>query len=82
MKLPRGGTIRVVAYETENAYCVTVVDDGVGFDTQALLDDRKHVGLRNISERLKVMVKGSLDIKSTPGVGTEVLITIPKEAQR
>jgi sensor histidine kinase YesM len=82
MKLPRGGTIRVVAYETENAYCVTVVDDGVGFDTQALLDDRKHVGLRNIRERLKVMVKGSLDIKSTPGVGTEVLITIPKEAQR
>ena len=81
MKLPRGGTIHVVAYETDTAYCVSVVDDGVGFDTGVLLDDRKHVGLRNIRERLKVMVKGTLDIESTLGVGTKVLITIPKEVQ-
>ena len=81
MKLPRGGTIRVVAYETDTAYCVSVVDDGVGFDTGALLDDRKHVGLRNIRERLKVMVQGTLDIESTQGVGTKVLITIPKEVR-
>ena len=55
---------------------ISVKDDGVGFDTSVIQDDRKHVGLRNIRERLKVMVKGSLDIKSTPGVGTEVLITM------
>ena len=79
MKLPRGGTINVVAYETETAYFVSVVDDGVGFDTGMLFDDRKHVGLRNIRERLKVMVRGTLDIESTVGVGTKVLITIPKE---
>ena len=82
MKLPRGGTIHVVAYETDAAYCVSVVDDGVGFDTGALLDDRSHVGLRNIRERLKVMVNGTLDIESTPGVGTRVLITIPKEGRQ
>jgi signal transduction histidine kinase len=81
MKLPRGGTINVVAYETDNAYCVSVVDDGAGFDTGALLDDRKHVGLRNIRERLKVMVDGTLDIESKPGFGTKVLITIPKEVR-
>jgi sensor histidine kinase YesM len=81
MKLPRGGTINVVAYETDNAYCVSVVDDGAGFDTEALLDDRKHVGLRNIRERLKVMVDGTLDIESKPGFGTKVLITIPKEVR-
>ena len=82
MKLPRGGTIHVVAYETDAAYCVSVVDDGVGFDTGTLLDDRSHVGLRNIRERLKVMVNGTLDIESTPGVGTRVLITIPKEGRQ
>ena len=81
MKLPRGGTIHVVAYETDTVYCVCVEDDGVGFDTGALIDDRKHVGLRNIRERLKVMVNGTLEIESTPGVGTRVLITIPKEVQ-
>ena len=79
MKLPRGGTIHVVAYETDDAYCVFVEDDGVGFDTDTLLDDRKHIGLRNIRERLKVMVNGKLDVESELGIGTKVLITIPKE---
>ena len=79
MKLPKGGMIHVVSYETETAYCISVEDDGVGFDTSALLDERKHVGLRNIRERLKVMVNGTLAIESTIGKGTKVLITIPKE---
>ena len=79
MKLQKGGTIRVVSYETDAYYGVTVEDDGVGFDTDVLLDERKHVGIRNIRGRLKAMVNGSLEIESTQGVGTKVLITIPKE---
>ena len=82
MRLPKGGTIRVVSYETETDYCISVVDDGVGFDTNALMDDRKHVGLRNIRERLKVMVNGTLEIESTIGAGTKVKITIPKEVRK
>ena len=82
MKLPKGGTIKVVSYETETDYCVSVVDDGIGFDTDALIDERKHVGLRNIRERLKVMVNGKLEIESTIGVGTKVLVTIPKEDRK
>ncbi len=80
MKLSHGGTIRVVTYETERDYCVLVEDDGMGFDTNMLIDERKHMGLRNIRERLKVMVGGKLEVESTVGVGTKVLITIPKEA--
>ena len=82
MKLPRGGTIHVVSYETDTDYCISVVDDGVGFDTSVLIDERKHVGLRNIRERLKVMVNGKLEIESTVGVGTKVLVTIPKEVNQ
>ena len=82
MKLPMGGTINVVSYETDTDYCISVVDDGAGFDTSALHDDRKHVGLRNIRERLKVMVNGTLEIESTVGVGTKVLIRIPKEESK
>ena len=81
MKLPKGGTINVVSYETDTDYCISVVDDGVGFDTGAVLDDKQHVGLRNIRERLKVMVNGTLEIESTVGEGTKVLITIPKEVE-
>ena len=79
MKLSKGGTIRVVSYETESHYCVSVEDDGVGFDTDVLLDERKHVGIRNIRGRLKAMVNGTLEIESRIGIGTTVLIKIPKE---
>ena len=82
MKLPKGGTIHVVSYETDNHYCVSVADDGAGFDTSELLDERKHVGIRNIRGRLKAMVGGTLEIESTVGVGTKVLITIPKEVHK
>ena len=54
----------------------------VGFDTSKLLDEKKHIGIRNIRDRLKGMVGGTLDIESTPGVGTKVLITIPKEGEK
>ena len=82
MKLPRGGSIHVASYETDTDFCISVVDDGVGFDTNALLDERKHVGLRNIRERLKVMVNGTLEIESTVGVGTKVTIIIPKGGRK
>ena len=82
MRLTKGGTINVVSYETDTDYCISVVDDGVGFDTSVLIDEKKHMGLRNIRERLKVMVNGTLEIESTVGVGTKVLVTIPKEERK
>ena len=82
MKREKGGTIRVVSYETDTHYCVTVEDDGVGFDTGAVLEDRAHMGIRNIRERLKAMVDGTVEIESTIGVGTKVRISIPKEARK
>lgn len=82
MKLQKGGTIRVVTYETNESYCVLVEDDGVGFDMSVLQQDRKHIGIRNIRERLQAMVNGALEITSEIGKGTKVLITIPKEKQQ
>lgn len=79
MKLQKGGSVRVVSYETDTDYCITVEDDGVGFDTSQLLDDKEHIGIRNIRDRLQVMVGGKLEIESVQGVGTKVQITIPKE---
>ena len=82
MKLEKGGSIRVISYETDTDYCVRVEDDGVGFDTSKLLDEKNHIGIRNIRDRLKVMVGGTIEIESTQGVGTKVLIKIPKEGKK
>ena len=82
MKLQKGGSIRVISYETETDYCISVEDDGVGFDISKLYDEKRHIGIRNIRDRLKVMVGGTLEIESTQGVGTKVLIKIPKEGKK
>ena len=79
MRLQSGGTVRIRSYETETHYCVEVTDNGVGFDTSLPLEDKKHVGLRNIRGRLQAMINGTLQIESTPGVGTTATILIPKE---
>ena len=60
-------------------FCVEVMDNGVGFDVDAPVDEKKHVGLRNIRGRLKAMVDGELILESKSGVGTKAVIMIPKE---
>ncbi|MBO5868744.1 MAG: hypothetical protein J6Q54_07550, partial [Oscillospiraceae bacterium] len=77
-----GGTVTVTSYETDSHYCVCVADDGVGFDVDAAQDPRKHIGIRNVRERLQVMCGGSLTIESEPGKGTTALIQIPKEGKK
>ena len=79
MRLETGGTVVIRSYETPTHYCVEVTDDGVGFDTGAPIDEKKHVGLRNIRGRLKAMVNGELVLESKPDVGTIAVIMIPKE---
>lgn len=78
MKLPEGGTVKISSFETDTHYCVSVEDNGAGFDTSILLDERKHIGLRNIRGRVEAMCGGTLTVESTPGVGTKVVISIPK----
>ena len=77
-----GGTVTITAFETDTHYCVKVADDGVGFDESQPLDERKHVGIRNVRERLQVMCGGSLSVESQPGKGTTALIQIPKEGKK
>ena len=79
MRLETGGTVKIHSYETPTHFCVEVTDDGVGFDTDAPIDEKKHVGLRNIRGRLSAMVDGELILESKPGVGTKAIIMIPKE---
>ena len=78
--MPRdcGGSVRVTSWETPTHYCVSVEDDGVGFDPSILLDEKKHIGLRNIRARLEAIVDGTIDIESTIGTGTKVQLNIPK----
>ena len=79
MRLETGGTVKIHSYETPTHFCVAVTDDGVGFDTDVPIDEKKHVGLRNIRGRLKAMVDGELILESKTGVGTKAVIMIPRK---
>lgn len=81
MGLEEGGTVTISAYEEQNDYCICVSDDGVGFDVSGLTDSKKHIGIRNVRERLQAMCGGSMTIESQPGMGTRVLIRVPKEGK-
>jgi len=53
---------------------LTVRDDGAGFDVKKDIGT-DHYGLAGMQERAK-LVGGALDIKSGPGAGTAVILTI------
>ena len=74
------GTVCLSTRREPTAICISVVDDGVGFDTQKL-DKADSIGIRNIRQRLHDMSDATLTIESTPGQGTRAVIRIPvKEA--
>ncbi|MBU5477251.1 histidine kinase [Eubacterium sp. MSJ-21] len=75
-----GGTVIIRTERQEGRICMTVVDDGAGFDddrTGKTSDGKLHVGIENVRTRLRDMCQGELLIESTKGVGTTVRILIP-----
>lgn len=74
--------VRIVVEKLENAISVSVTDDGVGFDVAKVLDGSpRPFGLLNIRERV-AHVGGVATIRSAPGVGTTVSVTIPLDSER
>ncbi len=67
-------TIQLIKYP---AYInLTVEDNGRGFNYNKALEEKKGIGLGNILSRVEYL-KGTIDIDSSPGKGTTVIIEIP-----
>jgi two-component system LytT family sensor kinase len=75
-----GGTIVIRAERKNGHMLITIADDGVGMAedeaTEALISG---IGVRNVSERLKVMFgpEHGIELRSRRGEGTQVRIAIP-----
>ncbi|MBR6172924.1 MAG: histidine kinase [Eubacterium sp.] len=79
--LDEDGIITITTRETDQAYIVSIMDNGVGFDVNSSDHQggtSEHIGIRNVRERLKRLSSGELVIRSEPGLGTEAVIRIPK----
>jgi signal transduction histidine kinase len=73
------GTVSLFAEVEPAAVSVFVRDRGRGFDPAAVPEDRK-----GLAESVRARVErrgGSATVRSTPGEGTEVVLTMPRTAQ-
>ena len=83
---PAGGTVTLRSRRSGDAYTITVEDDGVGFDYEAVraaIDrgERDSTGLTNLIFRLKHLLGGSVRVDSRPGEGTLITVTLPADRQ-
>ena len=75
-----GGTVELSAWRGANNIHIVVRDDGVGFDMdKPFSDDRVHLGLEIVRNRLKQKCDGELVITSEENKGTICEILIPIE---
>lgn len=78
MKHARAQSVSVILENRASKVSVIVEDDGIGFDVEELMKTparNRRFGLLGMQERV-MLVGGTLNIESTPGVGTTVLVHI------
>jgi len=74
LKHAAASSVIVYLRHENDSIVMEIVDDGDGFDPEAL-SDRGGMGLKNIRERAE-RLGGSVKIQSTPGKGTSVKLTV------
>lgn len=79
----QGGTVEITSRETDDKWIVSVKDNGVGFDSDAMFESMKKAnntstGLKNLIFRLNKVTNAEVEVKSKVGEGTEITVTIPK----
>jgi signal transduction histidine kinase len=73
--------VRVAVMATPSEIHLSVVDDGLGFDTSAARKPNS-LGLAGLRERAQ-LVQGAVSVRSEPGRGTtvEALIPVPRRGE-
>ena len=82
VRIREEGVITVRSYLQAGNHVICIEDNGVGFDPDKIDDDNKqHIGIRNVRERIEMMCGGSLVIDSRMNEGTVVTIRIPQKEE-
>ena len=80
VRIREDGVVRVSTRLLEDCHEITVRDNGIGFDVSAVeTAEGKHIGIRNVRERIESLCRGTLTISSVPDEGTTVTIRIPRK---
>ena len=72
------GQIDIIVRRGEGGHTIVIADNGLGFDPAAIdAAEGKHIGIRNVRERLEKQCGGTLTLESRPGEGATVSVYIP-----
>jgi signal transduction histidine kinase len=75
VKYANATSVGISVREHDDAYLLSVTDDGEGFDLESAAESG--LGIRGMRERAD-LVGGSLDVRSVLGQGTTVLLEVPR----
>jgi PAS domain S-box-containing protein len=81
IKHAQATNVGVILDRRDNQVSVIIEDNGCGFDVEAMLTaptEERRMGVLGMQERT-LLVGGTLNIESTPGVGTTIFVRIPLE---
>jgi signal transduction histidine kinase len=76
LKHANAGQVNLNISRKNGSLCLSVEDDGVGFDLPAAARKLDSFGLAGMRERV-TMLGGLIDIRSAKGKGTRILATLP-----
>jgi signal transduction histidine kinase len=79
IKYARASEVNVQLKMFEDIILMTIEDNGVGFDVEAVKAKGNGYGLRSMQNRIDA-ISAHLEIDSAPGKGTVVIVEILKEA--
>lgn len=71
-----GGYVQLRSRTTPGGHVVEIIDNGAGFDPAAVKSTS--VGLKNASERLRILANARVTVDSAVGKGTRVIIELPE----
>ena len=80
LKHSRAKNVRVELERDIHEVSLRITDDGCGYAADALAENKKGMGLRNITERVR-MLGGTLAMDSAPGQGTRIQARVPVAAE-
>ena len=70
------GYVQLRSRTTPGGHVVEIIDNGAGFDPAAVKS--ASVGLKNASERLRILANARVTVDSAVGKGTRVIIELPE----
>ncbi|MBR1692164.1 MAG: histidine kinase [Lachnospiraceae bacterium] len=78
VRIRKNGIVSVIVRKKDGYHEIVIRDNGKGFDAEnAESMEGKHIGVRNVRERIEKMCGGTLTIDSRIDEGTTVTIRIP-----